>query len=336
MQHICQTQPRVFEYWCLHFSPQELADPQQIRFVIDRDLMLTGVRKRQFQDALVIMNFLGEAIDAAMAQPLADVLRELGARPAGIFMVPLTAANYPSATIPHWCANHSDWFNRFHRAYPNQFNFGTDRRVICLNRRHSPVRSQVVDHLLENFRQHEILLSHECLHTWPSMAKTRYLDGPVADRTQHRAPDQQWLRAAVKLITEGNEQHMLNVPETVLVSEKTFKCFAWRQFPVWVSVPGTVQAVRDMGFDVFDDLFDQHVYDTIPDQQQRITAALDLVTDFASRPMHQLRYLRHRYCPRLQNNYRRLRVLAHQRDHDLVNARNRFIKMFATNHDFRV
>lgn len=336
MQHICQTQAGVFEYWCLHFSPQELADPQQIRFVIDRDLMLTSVRKRQFQDALVIMNFLGEAIDAAMAQPLADILRELGARPAGIFMVPLTAADYPCATIPHWCANHSDWFDRFHQAYPGQFDLGTDRRLICLNRRWSPLRTKIFQHLKQHFKSQEILLSHNSQQGLAAAQPSLLLDGPVCNKKQHRAPEAQWLRAAVKLITEGNEQHMPNMPDTILVSEKTFKCFAWRQFPVWVSVSGTVQAVRDMGFDVFDDLFDQHVYDAIPDQQQRITAALDLVTDFASRPMHQLQDLRHRYRSRLQNNYRRLRVLAHQRNHDVKQIRDRFVKMFAHNHDFRV
>lgn len=329
-------QSGVFEYWCLHFSPQELADFNQIKLMIEHDLMLTGVRKRQFVDALVIMNFLGEAIDAAMAQPLAHCFREMGAKPAGIFMVPLTEADYPSVTIPYWCANHSDWFDRFHKAYPGQFNLTTNRRVICLNRRCSPIRTRVVSHLMQHFDMHELLLSHESLKTAPPTARTRYLDGPVGEKNQHRAPDQAWLKAAVKLITEGNEQRMPNVPQTVLVSEKTFKCFAWRQFPVWVSVPGTVQAVRDMQFDVFDDVFDGHVYDTIPDQTQRVTAALELVTDFASQPLHQLRDFRHRMKDRLQSNYRRLKQLVHRRDHDLVNARNKFIKMFVQNHDFRV
>lgn len=336
MKHIAQTQPAVFEYWCLHFSPQELADPECVALMINRDLMLTGVRKRQLHGALVIMNFLGEAIDAAMAQPLAHCLRELGARPAGIFMVPLTEADYPTTSIPYWCANHSDWFDRFHQAWPGQFDLATDRRLICLNRRWSPLRTKIIRHLEQHFESREILLS---LNSQQNLATARpqlLLDGPVNDQKQHRAPEAHWLRAAMKLITEGNEQHMPNVPETVLVSEKTFKCFAWRQFPIWASVPGTVQAVRDMGFDVFDDLFDGHAYDVITDQQQRINTVLDLATHFASQPLHQLQALRHLLRDRLQRNYRRLKQLAHQRDHDLVNARDRFIKMFAHNHDFRV
>ena len=368
MQRIRQIQSGVFEYQCLHFSPQELADPQQIRFMIDRDLMLTGVRKRQFQNALVIMNFLSEAIDAKMAQPLADVLRGLGAQPAGIFMVPLCAgtplardmlprtqarsdqtspppvrslispaarvaraADYPRVTIPYWCANHSDWFDRFRCVYPEPFDPVTDRRVICLNRRWSPVRDRIVHHLLGHFDPQEILLSHNSLESLQGKSDQMLLDGSVDHVQQHRAPPTSWLRAAVKLITEGNEQHMPNVPDTVLVSEKTFKCFAWHQFPIWVSVPGTVQAVRGMGFDVFDDLFGGHDYDCVLDQDKRIHQVLDIATQFLSRPIPELADLRQHHLSRLQANWRRLMQLAAQRDQDLAQARTRFIKMFVEN-----
>lgn len=334
--YITQIQPGVFNYHCLHFSPAELADQEQIVLMIERDLMLCGFRKRQLQNSLVIMDFLGESIAPDAAQPLADTLRNMGARPAGVFMVPLSNADYPTATIPHWCANHSDWFDRFHSAYPAQFDLTTDRRLICLNRRHSPVRSQVIQHLLDHFDRDELLLSHESIHNVARTNRTRYLDGPVNEVSQHRAPDHQWLRAAVKLITEGNEQGMQNVPKTVLVSEKTFKCFAWRQFPIWVSVPGTVAAVRNMGFDVFDDLFQDHVYDVTPDQGQRILQVLDLVTDFAKRPLHRLQDIRYRHRARLQHNYRRLRELVRKREIDRQHHVAKFIKMFAQNHDFRV
>lgn len=299
--------------------------------------MLSGLRPRHFANSLVMLNFLGEAIDAGLAQPLADTLRTMGAKVAGIFMVPNQGnADYPWQLIPHWCANHTEWLDRFQRAYPRNFNLQTDRRLICLNRRHSPVRSKVVRRLLQHFPEREILISHECLQGIADTGQIRLLDGPVGERRQHRAPDPQWLRAAVKVITEGNEQHMHNVPETVLVSEKTFKCFAWRQFPIWISVPGTVQAVRDMQFDVFDDLFNGHDYDTIQDQQLRVKTALDCAVNFAKQPIWKLQDIRKRHLDRLQENHKKLCALAKQRDQDFVRIRTQFVKMFADNHDFRV
>lgn len=48
--------------------------------------------------------------------------------------------------------------------------------------------------------------------------------------------------------------------DAINISEKSFKPFAWHQIPIWHSSPGTVNVVREMGFDVFDDIFD-HRYD---------------------------------------------------------------------------
>lgn len=333
MQAFSTIETNVFEYSCLHYSPQELADPAQIDNMILRDLQLSGLRPRQLENSLVIMNYLGEAVDSTMARPLMTALRQRGAEVSGIFMVhDQNTVDYASAVIPHWCSNHCDWLTRFEKSRGLHYDLNTKLRLICLNRRHSPVRTKVVHYLLDNFQSREILISHESkknLHSNGPVPKL-LLDGPVDSVSQHQAAPEEWLRAAIKLITEGNEQNYSNVPETVLVSEKTFKCFAWRQFPIWISVPGTVQAVRDMGFDVFDDHLD-HSYDLECDQDRRVDMILDMTLDFASRPMHQLAALRKRMTLRFNKNYQRLRQLANLRDRDLKQARQRFIEMFAQN-----
>lgn len=314
----------------------ELEDPELIHRMILKDLMISGYRPKQYNNALVIMNFLDEAIDGPLAQPLANSLRDMGAKPAGMFGVPIGVADYPAVSIPHWCTNHSDWFKRFYTAYPDHFDINVNRRVICLNRRMSPVRTRAVNHLLQHFDRRELVVSHESIHTQVPTTRSLYVDGPADDISQHRPPPEQWLRAAIKLITEGNEQNWQNVPTTVLLSEKTYKCFAWRQFPIWISVPNTVQVARDLGFDVFDDLLQAHYYDTIEDEHERITQVLELVTYFASQPMHKLNELRYSMLARLQANYRRLWELHDLRERDVKRARNKFIKMFADNHPFRV
>lgn len=339
MQTFFTLEAGVYEYRCVHFSPQELADPCQIDLMILHDLQISGVRPRQLQNALVILNFLGEAINSTMARPLVTALRQRSAKIAGIFMVPdANTSDYESVVIPYWCANHCQWFTQFRRAYGSQYDLTVKTRLICLNRRRSAVRSKVVATITKLFEPDEILISHESIADLALRpdGHSLLLDGPVDQQRQHRVVPPGWLQAAVKVITEGNEQGCHNVPETVLVSEKTFKCFAWRQFPVWISVPGTAQMVRDMGFDVFDDLFDHHRYDLEPNQDRRMDMALDLAREFVSRPLHQLEAVRKRMTKRLQKNYQRLTQLADRQDRDLLAAQQQFIKMFAQNPDSSV
>ena len=44
------------------------------------------------------------------------------------------------------------------------------------------------------------------------------------------------------------------------ITEKTLHTFLGCNIPIWIGSPGTVSAVRDLGFDVFDDIVD-HSYD---------------------------------------------------------------------------
>lgn len=57
-------------------------------------------------------------------------------------------------------------------------------------------------------------------------------------------------------------------------TEKTTKCFLLKQVPIWVCPPSYVQNMRDIGFDVFDDIVD-HSYDTESDPMLRIRMAVD-------------------------------------------------------------
>jgi hypothetical protein len=59
-----------------------------------------------------------------------------------------------------------------------------------------------------------------------------------------------------------------------LLTEKTMHCFAAFNFPIILSSCGTVQFLRDIGFDMFDDIV-THSYDMEPDPVKRIVMALD-------------------------------------------------------------
>jgi hypothetical protein len=61
---------------------------------------------------------------------------------------------------------------------------------------------------------------------------------------------------------------------TPLVSEKSLKPMCWGQVPLILAHAGTVHILKDMGFDMFDDVID-HTYDAEPDGAIRIQMVLD-------------------------------------------------------------
>jgi len=64
---------------------------------------------------------------------------------------------------------------------------------------------------------------------------------------------------------------------TIFHSEKTFKAIAWLQPFVMFAEPYSVQALREFGYDVFDDFID-HSYDIITDPAARMNATFHEVT----------------------------------------------------------
>ena len=76
-------------------------------------------------------------------------------------------------------------------------------------------------------------------------------------------------RSPVNLVVESSSQVDAKVWQNIFITEKTFKSIVWHQYPIWYAVPGLVEEMRKLGFDVFDDVFENHYYDTIPDVHQR-------------------------------------------------------------------
>lgn len=70
-------------------------------------------------------------------------------------------------------------------------------------------------------------------------------------------------------------------------TEKTAKCFLLKQAPIWICPPLYVQNMREIGFDVFDDLID-HSYDIEPDPIKRIHAAIDQLQRICDTPLDDL------------------------------------------------
>jgi hypothetical protein len=84
-----------------------------------------------------------------------------------------------------------------------------------------------------------------------------------------------------------------------ILSEKTFKIFAVGQIPIMCGAQHAIKHLRQLGFDVFDDIVD-HSYDEIADWQDRIIAmhnCLDKIVKLNHRELLEKTYTR-----RLQNS----------------------------------
>ena len=124
------------------------------------------------------------------------------------------------------------------------------------------------------------------------------------------------------IIIETSSQTDPNSWSSIFLTEKTFKCFDLYQIPIWFAVPGTVEQLRKLGFDLFDDIVD-HSYDTITDPVLRMNFVVDQVKQLDSRySLPDCQSLRIEMWNRLQENYNKLDQLtnSYTQTHDrLIN-----------------
>lgn len=71
--------------------------------------------------------------------------------------------------------------------------------------------------------------------------------------------------------------------KSFLITEKTQNSVFGCNFPIWISSPGTVKFLRNMGLDVFDDVID-HSYDTIENPINRLYQAISNNKDILLNP----------------------------------------------------
>jgi hypothetical protein len=93
------------------------------------------------------------------------------------------------------------------------------------------------------------------------------LDCPSFEEHQindHTVDHPAYTDSYVNYVTESSAKS-----DILFLSEKTWKPFIAGQFGIWLGNPGTVEFLRSIGFDVFDDLID-HSYDYELDFHQRI------------------------------------------------------------------
>ena len=105
------------------------------------------------------------------------------------------------------------------------------------------------------------------------------IDGIIAkkdDHKQHRAVDKRFNNSFINYVMETSFEQEVT-PQTwnaPFVTEKSIKPFAWGQVPIFLTPFDTLKHIRNLGFDLFDDIID-HGYDMERDPSKRIKMTVD-------------------------------------------------------------
>ena len=94
------------------------------------------------------------------------------------------------------------------------------------------------------------------------------------------------------------------------MTEKSYKCFALDQIPVWLAPYRAVSCYRNLGFDVFDDVVN-HAYDLESDPVRRIEMVADQVQKLCSFSLSDLSELKQQHLTRFDHNWKNLKRYAH-------------------------
>jgi len=196
---------------------------------------------------------------------------------------------------------------------------------ISLMRRASVGRATLAKNILDNFKPEDFLLScgsqsNKWITELPNLkeAISPYklpilLDGIIDNyKVQHHHDDTNFFACLFNVAVETSSQTDDDSWREIFISEKSLKPFAYRQIPIWFAVPGTVQEVRDLGFDVFDDVID-HSYDTIVDPDKRMKKMISVLQTFISNnTLNDINTLRKSLWERINDNVNLLYKLNEQ------------------------
>lgn len=290
-----------YDIW-RNFSSQDLRS-DGFKSIMSEDFADAGIKLNQLKNFRWIFDLKPEGISADdMHNVFAWFLAQ--AVPADQFRVAFSCVEdvlslpYPAICLPDRLIYNGNWFMHLQHSKTPWADLAITHRLVCLMRRPSISRGMLAKRLLARFDVNDMIMTFgtngdtsEDIKKliWPR-PYPMIQDRPMVDWvTQHRLDHDRFYRAPVNLVAESSSQTDPNTWRSIFITEKTFKCMAWHQFPVWYAVPGLVQQVRRLEFDVFDDLLDHHAYDHIQDPWTRMMQVVLLVQRFCQQDLQALR-----------------------------------------------
>ena len=279
------------------------------------DLSVANLTVEDLKHYCIIVNPNWEGHNAQDIEPFRLMLTELGF-PMKQFGVLFTCyENIESLPYPAECNTlrlvyNAHWHPILLKQNIPWQDLKMDRTLLVLMRRASESRCKLAKKILDKFDQKDVRIT---LGTFPKTIpdEWREMVNPYAypiyvendqatNEEQHNPQHNLFYTAPVQLVVEtSNETDRLSW-RSIFITEKSFKVFAWHQFPIWYAVSGLVAKIRDMGFDLFDDLID-HSYDKDTDPLTRMDKVVAEAYRFSNLDTVALRQT---HWQRLENNAR--------------------------------
>jgi len=240
-----------------------------------------------------------------------------------LFNIPTTVTTeYKYTCFPGHMVAHCRFVRHVNSLNINWENIIIDRYFMSLQRRASIGRLRFTKKILDTFNKEQYILScgsqpNEWSSESPNLKEAIHpyklpilIDGMVdSDTKQHFHTNVDFFKCLINVITETSSQTDDDSWREIFITEKTFKAFAYRQLPVWFAVPGTVQTVRDLGFDVFDDIID-HRYDLEINEDIRMNMVINILSRLCNQyTISELCDLRLGLWKRISNNMQHLNKL---------------------------
>lgn len=271
-----------FIFRALHYVPGVNIDAY-----FNRDLLDSKVTLNDLAAKPIIVDFRGEGHDLKSAMPLLNYLNHSGVKFEVKFStdIDLSKIHYPASKDLTFMANHCNWFRQVGAS-----TLDCKTKFLCLMRRPSLSRARLAAGLLAQHKSITLSFGASGDHVIPYQnlfGKKRKLpiliDGIVGHESSHKhnVSSPVFHTSLFNIIVESSSQDDPNTWRSIFITEKTFKCFGLLQIPIWFAVPGLVNSVRSLGFDLFDDIVD-HSYDAITDESTRLNKLLE-ITDYLDR-----------------------------------------------------
>lgn len=299
----------VLHYGASHLTQDYLENPAP---KVLTDLANSGIELRDLKYYKLLIDFRCEGQCDQSAAKLIEFCQNLPVKDLMVVfntVVDTANLNYKAASCPTYLSNFMGWLDRLKAV--DSIN-DIDTKFLCLLRRPSVSRAKLAHGILD-IHSKRLSFGSMCsaldLHPYRSLFDglqlPLLLDGPTC-RNEHSLEHDQsniiFRQCLFNIVAESSAQTDLGVWRSFFISEKTFKVFGLRQIPIWFSVPGFVDKVRTLGFDLFDDIVD-HSYDQIQDEDARLRAVLHCIHEINQLSMTHCRNLKQSLAKRFDANF---------------------------------
>jgi hypothetical protein len=256
------------------------------------------IRKENVKHYAWIIDCLRESHDSRVCNRVYQILIDIGVDHEKIlFLVSVDdKSEFFSKTV--FC--HS-WFSRFHQHYVSQSLQHTgkiEKTFVCLMRRPHNPRIILADYIQQNFdNKNKFVLS---LGTDSRHSKSIFVDDLV-DGTIKCHDVSQMIGSLINVIAETSSDEQ-PLKYNSFLSEKTFKCFALKQIPLWYGHTNLCRTAKSLGFDVFEDVFDHHMISDSDSWSDKASKICEMLIPWTTMSADQLTDAYYRYESRLVYN----------------------------------